>query len=245
MATLPVEFHDALNRGDVVLYCGAGISMSAGGIPGGGALASELCTRAGLPPEENLALAARSYERMLGRQSLLAYLGGRLAPFRLALPTHVQVARIPWVGIVTTNWDELIERAFQDVGRPYDLVVRDGDTSFLSSGRTPIVKVHGTLSQLDTLVVTDADAFGCFGRNAVVATLLRAWFASRTILFVGYGLGDPDFKSMFYESKRVLGNLQRRAYAVQRHATATEVADWRAENIEIIVDDALSFLTGL
>ena len=49
---IPLELTEQLQKGNVVLFCGAGISTSPDGLPTGGQLAQELAERAGLEHKE-------------------------------------------------------------------------------------------------------------------------------------------------------------------------------------------------
>ena len=72
---IPQELLEQIGKGNVVLFCGAGISISEGGIPSGNQLARELAQRAGLGDVGTMSLpeVAQNYELKRGRQSLIAY----------------------------------------------------------------------------------------------------------------------------------------------------------------------------
>lgn len=245
VVSIPTEIAEAMSSGDLVAFCGCGISMATGALPSGSALAQDLCARASLPLSGDLPAVARSYESRNGRHSLIDYISKKIEPHRSPMPTHEEVARIPFKVVVTTNWDELLERAFEKLGRNYALVVKDSDVAFVSSATTPIVKLHGTISQKDTLVVSDRDYYDFLGRQPGLAGLLRSWMLTSTVLYLGYNLGDPDFKAVFYECQRVLGPLKRRAYAIQLNPSKTVVDDWQQENVQVLAADAFDFLSAL
>src|SRR5690242_3900643 len=84
---------------------------------------------------------------------LVAHLNGSVPN-----PCHDAFARLASQGrlaaIVTTNFDTLVERAFEDAGVPLDveIVTRDYVPNPLAGGPCRLVKVHGSVTATSTLV---------------------------------------------------------------------------------------------
>lgn len=245
---LPHDLIEQLQKGNVVLFCGAGVSVSDGGIPSGGQLARELAIRAGLVDAQNLTLpdVAQAFELEIGHQSLIAFITERIeGAGRVPLRTHQLIATPPFKRIITTNWDTLLEEAFRQAGRPFLKIVRDEDVAYVDEGKITLIKLHGCIDQKDTIVVTGDDYYDVFARLPETASLVRGFFATKTLLFLGYGLADEDFKRMYHEVERHLGKHKRRAYAVQLNPTALAVKYWQQKNVEVIAADATAFLEAL
>ena len=131
-----------LNTGRIIPFLGAGASLStrvagerwvAGQStfpPTGAEVARYLAEESGFPEEDtgDLAKVAQYFRAVLGRRYLRQWLRDLFHhPFAHG-PVHQLLAEVPApLLIVTTNYDELIERAFQDRGRPYDLVIHQTD----------------------------------------------------------------------------------------------------------------------
>ncbi len=116
------------------------------------------------------------------------------------------IANIPWQKakgslIITTNWDELLEDAVvRYTGQACDVIMEDTRLSRVEEdhARIKIVKLHGTISQPETIVVTQGDYDLKKNLKAVrlfeyVGNLL----ATRTILFAGYSLRDSNFRFLY------------------------------------------------
>lgn len=248
LPVIPLELIEQIKRGNVVLLCGAGVSVSEDGLPGGWQLAQELVRRSGQSQLQgaNLSVAAEAYELTLGHHSLIAYLVDRIDnPRFLPLPAHHLVATLPFNSIVTTNWDNLLEEALRQAGKPFVKVVQDTDVAFVDNDKVLLVKLHGSIEQKDSIVVAPEDYFHIFARLPETTNLIRSYFATRTLLFLGYGLADDDFKRLYFEVVRNLGRHKRRAYAVQLDTTPILRKSWEERNVEIIVSDLVSFLTAL
>jgi len=245
---IPLELIEQVERGNVVLLCGAGISASEGGLPSGWQLAKELAQRSGQDNIAGLTLpeVAQAYELELGHHSLITYLVDRIDnPRFLPLPTHQLIAELPFNSIITTNWDNLLEEAFRHAHKPFIKVVQDADVAFADSRKTLLVKLHGSVEQRDSIVVVGDDFYRVFARLPETTNLMQSYFATRTILFLGFGLADEDFKRLYLEVGDHLGRHKRRAYAVQINPKPVTIKYWQEKNVEVIVADAADFLAAL
>ena len=117
--------------------------------------------------------------------------------------------------------------------------------AYVDEEKITLVKLHGSIDQKDTIVVTGDDYYDVFARLPETANLVRSFFATKTLLFLGYGLADEDFKRMYHEVERHLGKHKRRAYAVQLNPTTLAVKYWMQKNVEVIAADAKTFLEAL
>ncbi|HEU5368278.1 MAG TPA: SIR2 family protein, partial [Ktedonobacterales bacterium] len=245
---IPPDLLEQVRRGNVVLFCGAGISVSQGGLPTGSQLAQELARRTGLDGLEGRPLpeVAEAYENRFTRRGLLEYLVQRINDPRFdPLPTHHLIAALPFKAVITTNWDTFLEDAFRKARRPLVRVVRDPEIAFADDSQPLLIKLHGSIDQPDTLVVTGDDYYDVFAHLPETANLVRAYFATRTMLFLGFSLTDDDFGRIYREVVRHLGQHQRQAYAVQLAPPSYIVDSWRRKNVQIFDSDAAAFLQAL
>lgn len=219
---------ERLARGQLLLLVGAGASRWAG-LPSWReavcALAADLvpALRERVPharnrfeppapdtpvPVEALLRIPEAHRWLLGEEHLLARLRALFDTSAIdaaALPLHRLLVRfadfVP--ALYTTNFDDLLERAFAAAGRPVQAVADaadlhrwrfdEADGRFVA--RFPVYKLHGTLDRPDTLVVAESD----FQRRSVLAaSALDLRFCSdavgREILLVGYGFNDPNMR---------------------------------------------------
>jgi hypothetical protein len=245
---IPRELIEQLRKGNVVLVCGAGVSISEGGIPSGSQLARELSQRANLGDVGTMSLpeVAQAYELERGAQSLIAYVTERVDDPRYSpLRTHHLIAALPFKRIITTNWDTLLEEALRQARKPFVKVVRDEGISYADDDKILLIKLHGSAEQKDTIVVTGDDYYDVFARLPQVANLVQSFFATKTLLFLGYELIDEDFKRLYLEIVHHLGKHRRRAYAVQLSPTPLTVKYWEQKNVQVIAADATAFLESL
>ena len=125
---------ESLHSGAVIPFLGAGASLGATpdeGLPSAGALALALATKTSFPKDQptDLATVAQWYEVVAGRRPLHKELRAVFERRRVpptALHRYLAGIETPLL-IVTTNYDDLIQQAFDDASRPYDLVVHTTD----------------------------------------------------------------------------------------------------------------------
>ncbi len=230
-----------MSDGNAVLFCGAGVSQ--GRYPTWDQLLAELATEAGLPaPADADPLdLPQWYVEARGRAALERHLVRIFdAP---AAPTPLQriLARFPWEVVFTTNYDRLLERALADQGREVDVVVEDTQVGRVAErSRTTLVKMHGCVSRPHSLVVTreDYDAYDL--RHPATITYLQSLLSTRTFLFVGFSLRDPNFRNIYRIVQQVLGSFRRYAYAIllERSVNPYVLQYWRRQRLLVLpLDD--------
>jgi hypothetical protein len=140
-------------------------------------------------------------------------------------------------GVVTTNWDLLIERLF-DQCQPY--VGQDELIFHEPAGIGEIYKIHGCCSQPNSLVLTTADYQHFEARNPYLAAKLLAIFVEHPVVFLGYSLSDRNIVHILHSiatclTSENLGRLQDRLVFVHW----TRDAEPRLERSQIVLDDMI------
>lgn len=96
-------------------------------------------------------------------------------------------------GIITTNWDELLEQLFPDFNKfigQEELIFSE----LYSIGE--IYKIHGCSSKPNSLVLTEEDYHAFEERNEYLAAKLLTIFIENPIIFIGYSLDDKNVQSI-------------------------------------------------
>lgn len=243
-----------LNAGQVVPFLGAGASLvgrsgpkpwtglSSNCLPTAGELADFLATESVFPSKEkydrsDLAKVSSYYAEIMGRTRLRELLREVLSRNLQPGPLHRLLAGLAVNQIiVSTNYDTLIEQAFQEAGKPYDLVVYPTDKPELANSvmwwrhgepkpdfvapnslavdltkKSLIYKMHGTvvpkMGEFDSYVVTEDDYVEFLSRmSSAVPSLLLDLFRTRSFLFLGYGLRDWNLRVVLKNVSRHLIN---------------------------------------
>ena len=101
--------------------------------------------------------------------------------------------------IYTTNYDTIIERAFELRDHPYHTVANIDDIATAPMGTTRVVKFHGTFSDDASLVLTESSYFDRLDFESAIDIQLRADTLGRSLLFIGYSLSDLNIRYMLYK----------------------------------------------
>ncbi|MFQ5652771.1 MAG: SIR2 family protein, partial [bacterium] len=114
--------------------------------------------------------------------------------------------------VFTTNFDDLLEGAYRKAGRPVNLVIGATELPFWDESRVNLVKLHGTCDRPDSLIITEQDYNTIYRSNALIVQQLNTLLATKTFLFIGYSVSDPDFNQIYDQLSIDLGRHQRRPY---------------------------------
>lgn len=96
-------------------------------------------------------------------------------------------------GVITTNWDNFLEEIFAD----YDVFV--GQKDLINSTIHEIgelYKIHGSISDFNSLILTDKDYQGFNDKNPYLAAKLLSIFIEHPIIFLGYSISDQNIKDI-------------------------------------------------
>ncbi|MCK4571232.1 SIR2 family protein, partial [Candidatus Bipolaricaulota bacterium] len=233
-------------KGNVVLFAGAGISTEAEGVYPSSLydeiqnelnetnpdlefpdLASKFCRTTGDRPLLVRTILDRFRKAFTIRET-----------YRLVTRFHRTLSTIyPLDTIVTTNWDDFFERECDAL--PF---VIPEDMAFWNMPGRKTLKIHGSVSNLGTLIATREDYERCGQqlREGVLGSVLKTLLATRTILYIGYSLRDSDFLQIMDLVKSEMGDFVPRGYWISTNSQVKE----RAAKFGLIpiITDATYFL---
>jgi hypothetical protein len=244
---------EQLERGQLVLFIGADWPQEITGLPSRKDMARELARRWDLDVGRDgisplpLAEVAQRVGQAGDRFEFTDFICNTLDTIdRLPQLFHQRVVELvkthPIRTIITTAYDDLLERAFQGASVGVNRVVNNTSLTLARASRPTLIKLYGDVEQPDTLVITEQDHFGLLrdqGRKAVVNEVRQA-FRRNTVLFIGYNLADPDFRFLFDQVAE--SRFARPAYAVWPGLPEADVQMWRDRNVVILSVDSLGIL---
>lgn len=138
-------------------------------------------------------------------------------------------------GIITTNWDLLLEDLFPKF-EPF--VGQDELLFSASQGIGEIYKIHGSCGKPNSLVLTTKDYERYNERNAYLAAKLLTVFAEHPVIFIGYSLTDQNISSILHSITTCLtsDNIdQLRDRLIMVRWDANE-ASYRWEDSSLVID---------
>ncbi len=226
---IPKPLLDDIKLGKCLPFIGAGFSLNcrapAGSkMPDWSGLAEMWANEADINPKLAPPKIASLYERRFGRVQLIESIRRALNADEIE-PGDVlrNFATLSFETIYTTNFDLLLEAAYQEIKKPFRSLVGERQMPFHGGPlTTSIVKMHGDLRHEEYIIVTEEDFNRYLKDYPVVATHLSAMLITRTGLFLGYSLSDPNFQHIKEVVRSRLGKFERMAYIVQLDASTSD-----------------------
>jgi hypothetical protein len=205
---LETSLRREISDGGCVLIAGAGMSINAG-YPSADALSDVLLHRMGWQGDRDKALAryrfpeiAAAFEANMSRGELLRTVAEVLDTPQAVTPTlahRVCVKTFPV--IVTTNYDSLFEQACREEGLSYQLMTSSGVMVPGASQGPMIFKIDGSVSDPQSLVLTDADgervrSNGTFWKG------LESQLKDRPVVVIGHSIRDGNTRRLLEARNR-------------------------------------------
>ena len=180
--------------------------------------------------------AISAYEHEYGRPKLIERLTDLLL-IHEAQPGYVHRAfcSIPFDLVVTTNFDFLLERQYEATPRYCRPVIDEDQLSVnVDEPALQLLKLHADLHHPTRLVVTEADYDGFLADYPLLGTYLANLLITRTAVFIGYSLDDPDFRQVWHVVTERLGKTRRFAYALTVGARGPDIARFDRRGVKVI-----------
>jgi hypothetical protein len=289
------EIYEGLSAGTVIPFLGAGAPLYARNpgqtpwfqrqqgkevisyLPTAGELADYLAHRTQLPDKERgeLTKMAQYYEAVLGPDPLRKRLREIFSHQQPPTPLHEFLAGLPKpLLIVTTNYDDLLERAFQQCNRPCDVVVHitnqeqvlwwahgsaepellpPDDLDIELDKVSVIYKMHGAIDrrekEVGQYVITEDDYIEFLTRmtrSKVIPAIFAEPFQTRPFLFLGYGLYDWNLRVVLHSIQAFRRRPKFRSWAIETLSKPVERKLWEDRGVEVFDGLTLEqFLTEL
>lgn len=237
-----------LQSGKVILFAGAGWSLESN-LPSGWTLAQKLADSIGYTAEyyDTLGSIAEHYQYFHSRVQLVEFLVSELYTGRTPAQSHNEAVNHNWKAIYTTNYDTLIEQAYNLAHKKYQKIVYDSQL-LTNSQYVPIIKIHGCLSadfRLSTsvpIVITDQDyeAFG-YERIGLINKLRQSMLEGAILLFIGYGLADRFWWDLRLDLQKTLGENLPNSYSVIPNFSPNHRQYWQRRKVILLKYTANEF----
>jgi hypothetical protein len=195
--------------GRLVPFVGAGASMGAGA-PSWRELLGRLAGEAGVDARALWDLDSRDaggvLARALGPDRLREAIVEQTSIARVSLVQQL-LASLPVDESVTTNYDDGLERALRDAGRPPKVLPQER----VAGAQRWLVHLHGSVNDDRRRIVLSRDDYLHFeGESSALAGIVQALLMTRHMLFVGYSLSDDNFHRLLHHVRATLGTAEDR-----------------------------------
>ncbi len=270
-----------MSQGRIIPFLGAGASFGTRNpskkpwlqgkhriaLPSGSELAAWLAKEASFPEKNawDLAKVSQFFDTTIGRADLQEALNEIFAFDQKPSAIHKYMAEAAKSApqlIVTTNYDDLIERAFAEAKQPYDVVVHvvrateQGMIVWRKHGQAPvellakncdpdfkttnvIYKIHGAIDRdvppkYAHYVITEDDYVDFLSRMPkVIPSTILEQLQKRHFLFIGYALQDWNVRVVLNQLTKLRGPLDHKSWAIETLKKPVEKTLWGARNVTV------------
>lgn len=213
------NFGDKVLNQEAALFVGAGASRSAGFVDWKGLLtdaAKELDLDIS-KEHDLLALAQYHVNGRAGRGDVNQQLIDAFTRESQSTQIHEILARLPIDTVWTTNYDQLLEKAYEAAGRRVEIKLSIENLAQARKGRdVTIYKMHGCVTQPHEAVLTKQDYEVYDVGRQLFTDSLKGDFIERTLLFIGFSFSDPNVERILSKVREQLGQNRRDHYWITR-----------------------------
>ena len=260
---IPERLLQAHEEGQVIFFCGAGISYPAG-LPGFSGLVNKIYEELSIEPTavQKLAIKAKQFDTAIsliesdvtdGREKVRSALSTILKP---NLSTHKSTAtheaildlsknRNGLTRLITTNFD----RIFEEIKNKKAIPIPTFKSPFLPIPKIQwngIIYLHGLLpenyskDELNNLIISSGDFGLAYLTDRWAARFISTLFRNYTICFVGYSINDPVLRYMMdaLAADRLMGESSPEMFAFGSYSKGKKEDsenEWKAKNVTPIL----------
>jgi ATPase involved in DNA repair len=259
MIDIPDSLLTQVRDGRVVLFLGSGASFDA-------------CDAHGVKPPSAVELAAKLSEKFLGGKyrdyplnqvaeyaiseadlgTVQAFIREIFALFEPS-EGHKLLPKFWWYGLATTNYDQLIEKAYSAPVRLQELHPLIENTDKVEDNlRNPnavlLLKLHGCISRISTptcplILTTDQYVEYRQGRQRLF-DILNTWGYEHPIVFIGHSLQDSDIRALLLELSQV-PDFRPRYYVIAPDVDEIKSRLWDSRRVTAIKGTFAEFIKAL
>lgn len=253
---IPEDLIKQMSRGKCVLFIGSGISAGAGLpkwsdflfsmlkhceknqiiLPNSLEIKEEIKNESYLTAADHIRECMDKYDTLQFHR----FISEEIQVDKIA-PTvvHETITKLPISIILTTNYDELIERAYNKytdlyfrrhslfAGEP--VLIQEN----IQQGKKVILHVHGTADVPNTIILGTKD-YEKAKEYEACNRILQEFISNNTILFIGFSLNDPNILFQMDKLKELFGQAPGRHYALMSSRSANKWMNRNSNGFEKI-----------
>lgn len=132
--------------------------------------------------------------------------------------------------IVTTNYDEMLESIFSD----YEVVIGQKIIRRDMNVVGEIFKIHGSLSDPDSIVLTGADYEEYRNKKKYISAKLLTYIAEHPVFIFGYSLNDPNVSGIIEDIGEIVcqgDGVIENIFYVEWRSDAEKLKEYREEYV--------------
>lgn len=213
------HFVKAMHEGNAAILAGAGLSKASGFVDWRGLL-KDVAEELGLDIDQEtdlIAVAQYHHSKHVNRAKLDRLIVEAFTKDTAISPNHQLIANLPIDTVWTTNYDKLIEQAFEEAHRRVDAKRTPESLQHPLPGRSiTVYKMHGDVDSPQDAVLTKEDYETYDLHRELFSIKLKGDLVGKTFLFVGFSFTDPNIEYILSRIRGLLGKDKGDHYCVMR-----------------------------
>jgi SIR2-like domain len=183
---------------------------------------------------------AQLFRNLVGEANYYEFLRAQFQPSSPVdywiTPAHDELVALELPLLFTTNYDDLIEKAY--VHHMRTLVASRTADDFVAHWPTRpsshLVKIHGSIDNARTVVLTRGDYARARSERKRIYDQLRYDFESTAYLFVGFSLSDPNINILLDDARFQTQGALPPSFTVQGRYDPVTDAYYRSLGVNVI-----------
>lgn len=218
----------------ISLFLGAGGSCDAG-YPNWANLFAPIARDLGISIDESTDyyLLAQYYSNNFGSAELRKRINDRINKNDYKSRLLEELISIGFTNVWTTNFDNAVEKNYQQQDILINKVFRDSDFSNIDfNKRINVFKMNGDVTNLEGIVATQSDYERYPDSHRVMLMFFKRELISSTFLFIGYSFSDHLVLDCMSEITRYLGESANFHYAIMKDNPHNPYFSYFVEDLE-------------
>ena len=125
---------------------------------------------------------------------------------------HINLMKLPWSDVFTTNYDTLLERASIEANRYYHKVTNK--ETLLYTPRPRLIKLHGSFPDIRPFIITEEDYRTYPNIYPEFVNTVRQSLIENCLCLIGFSGDDPNFLSWIGWLRDVMGKQAAPVYQI-------------------------------
>lgn len=239
------RYAEEIQNGNAALFAGAGFSKAAGYVDWK-SLIREIAYELGLKVEKEkdlVTLAQFLYNKNKNRSTINNIIYREFSKQKDPTENHRILARLPINLIWTTNYDDLLEKSYNEIKKIVDVKSNNKHLSLTKPNRECVIyKMHGDKDNPDDAILIKDDYERYYKCHKQFLSALAGDLISKTFLFVGFSFNDPNIDYILSRVRIDYAENSRQHYAIMKEISQDDY-DSKAEyeynkrRTELFLDD--------
>ena len=240
------ELYNEKEQNNLVVFIGAGISENYAEIkndksfPSWKKLIDEI--KIGNNSTDDFLKSARIYEDNYSKEALVTKVKELFPKEYNCHDIHKLIYEIEPTHIITTNYDDLLEKAMRikNLDNKFHIVDTDAQIPLSKSKHNLLVKAHGDLNR--TNIVLSEQDYNNYEKNfPLILSFIRYVFSKYKVLFLGFSLSDPNFNKILYWVKNILEeNTIKHTVILHSDISKSEKIHFEKKSVNVITQSDLN-----